>query len=90
MIDYKAKLNYTVKETHPDFEYLNDPNWTPEKIYEDKDGYHIDPEHYYDEDDIVDYIKEDMLLIAGGGYNWNGIDNIRFEIINMETGELFE
>lgn len=75
----KAKLTYTIKPTHPDFQYLTE-NWSPEKRFTDEDTYHINPNLFYGDEDIEDFIKEDMLLVAGGGYNWNGIDNIEFEM----------
>lgn len=79
MMIIKAKLTYTIKPTHPDFQYLAE-SWSPEKRFTDEDTYHIDPDKFYGEDDIKDYIMEDMLLVAGGGYDWKGIDNIEFEM----------
>lgn len=75
----KAKLTYTIKPTHPDFQYLTE-SWTPEKKFTDEDVWHINPDCFCGEEDIEDYIKETMLLTAGGGYDWNGIDNIEFEM----------
>lgn len=75
----KAKLTYTIKPTHPDFQYLTE-SWLPEKRFTDEDTWHINPDCFYEEEDIEDYIKENMLLTAGGGYDWNGIDNIEFEM----------
>ena len=75
----KAKLTYTIKPTHPNFQYL-DESWLPEKRFTDEDTYHINPDCFYGEEDIEDFIKENMLLTAGGGYDWKGIDNIEFEM----------
>ena len=80
----KAKLTYTIKATHPDFQYLTE-SWTPEKRFTDEETWHINPDYFYGEEDIEDYIKENMLLTAGGGYDWDGIDNIEFEM--KEEGE---
>lgn len=79
MLTIKAKLTYTIKPTHPDFQYLTE-SWTPEKKFTDEDVWHINPDCFYGEEDIEGYIKENMLLTAGGGYDWNGIDNIEFEM----------
>ena len=75
----KAKLTYTIKPTHPNFQYLAE-SWLPEKRFTDEDTYHINPDCFYGEEDIEDFIKENMLLTAGGGYDWKGIDNIEFEM----------
>lgn len=75
----KAKLTYTIKPTHPDFQYLTE-GWTPEKRFTDEDVWHINPDCFHGEEDIEDFIKENMLLTAGGGYDWNGIDNVEFEM----------
>ncbi len=75
----KAKLTYTIKPTHPYFEYLAE-TWTPEKRFTDEETWHINPNYFYGEEDIEDFIKKDMLLTAGGGYDWKGIDNIEFEM----------
>ena len=73
-----AKLNYKIKPTHPDFQYIT--NWTPDKVYTECDTYRIDPDEFYGEDDIIDYIKEDLMLVAGGGYNWDNIYDVKFEM----------
>ena len=75
----KAKLTYTIKPTPPDFSCLGE-SWSPEKRFTDEDTWHIDPNCFYGKEDIEDHIKENMLLTAGGGYDWNGIDNIEFEM----------
>ena len=75
----KAKLTYTIKPTHPDFYCLGE-SWSPEKRFTDEETWHINPDCFCGDDDIEDHIMEDMLLVAGGGYDWNGIGNIEFEI----------
>ena len=34
----------------------------------------------YDYDNIIEYIKRDLMLVAGGGYNAEHIHNVNFEI----------
>ncbi len=82
----KAKIYYTMKETHPDKDCVIG-GWNPDEVYNYEDIYTINPNRFWGEDDIKDcidgikdYIKEDLKLIAGGGYNWKHIDNIRFEM----------
>ena len=75
----RAKIYYTIKETHPDKDCVVG-GWDPNKVYDYEDIYTIDSNRFQGEDDIKDYIKTDLKLVAGGGYNWKHIDNIRFEM----------
>ena len=76
---YVGKIYYTIDEDHPDIDYIND--WTEDKEYSFTDEYDFD-EIYDDEDSkcIVNYIKKDLKLIAGGGYNSDHIHNVKFDI----------
>lgn len=76
---YKGRIEYTIKETHPDKDCVVG-GWNPDKVYDYEDIYTIDPDKFYDTDHIINYIKTDLALVAGGGYNWDHIDNIRFEM----------
>jgi hypothetical protein len=71
----KATIKYSTKNNHPDVKNAKDLVFT--------DIYTIDQRCFYGPDDISDYIKEDLSLVAGGGYNTNTIDNINFELINI-------
>lgn len=42
--------------------------------------YAIDTDCFYSEDAIIDYLKEDLSLVAGGGYDYNNIKNVTFKI----------
>lgn len=75
----KAKIYYTIKETHPDKDCVVG-GWNPDKVYDYEDIYTIDPDKFYGPDHIMNYIKEDLALVAGGGYDWNHIDNIKLEM----------
>ena len=49
---------------------IRDSDWTEDKEYSFTDEYDFD--EIYDEEDskcIVNYIKKDLKLVAGGGYN---------------------
>lgn len=72
---YLAKITYRIDSGHPDYKYIS-----PTKrngILDYSDVYTI-----YDEyiDRPKEYIKEDLLLIAGGGYNTNHIHDVKFDI----------
>lgn len=77
---YNAKIYYTMDKDHPDFQYVKD--WTEDKEFEFSDTYMFDDNIYSDEDEesVIAYIKRNLRLVAGGGYNSNHIHNVRFEI----------
>lgn len=76
---YKGRIEYTIKETHPDKDCVIG-GWKLNKIYDYEDEYHINPDMFYGEDHIKKFISEDLKLVAGGGYNWKHIDNIKITI----------
>lgn len=68
---YFAKITYKMDDTHPDFiEEYRDKIMTYEDIY--KFDAQRDPE------DAEYAAKEDMMLVAGGGYDWNHIKVLDF------------
>lgn len=75
-IKYNAKIFYTIDKNHPDIKYIKD--WEENKIYTFEDNYFFTMD--YTEEEIIPYIKNDLMLVAGGGYNKNHIHNVNFEI----------
>ncbi len=73
---FKGKINYTMDSEHPDKKYVED--WTENKVFSFSDTYAFDLS--YTEGDAVNYIKRDLKLIAGGGYNADHIHNVTFKI----------
>jgi hypothetical protein len=73
-----GKITYTCDSEHPDIQYMND--WNENKVYTFEDTYTIKEENFYGDDDIMSYIKNDLRLVAGGGYNSKHIHNVEFEI----------
>lgn len=79
IMKYIGKIYYTMDKDHPDVRCVKD--WTEDKEYSFMDEY--DFAEIYDEEDtkcIVNYIKKDLKLIAGGGYNSDHIHNVKFDI----------
>lgn len=76
-IKYNAKITYTIDKDHPDKKYVAD--WTEEKQFTFEDVYTFTMEDYTKEDRI-NYMKRDLMLVAGGGYNTDHIHNVEFEI----------
>lgn len=77
---YNAKIYYTMDENHHGLDYVKD--WTEDKEFVFSDTYTFNDEIYGDEDEemILNYIKRDLRLVAGGGYNSEHIHNVRFDI----------
>lgn len=73
---YHGKISFTIDKGHPDIKYVND--WTEDKILTFTDTYTFNDD--YTEESIVQYIKRDLSLVAGGGYNTDHIHNVTFEI----------
>ena len=64
MKEYNAIIEYTIKKTHPDIKAIK--NWKNNKIFKIKDIYSFF--NSWDEAQIIKYIKNDLSLVAGGGY----------------------
>lgn len=73
---YYGKIMCTIDSQHPDFSYIKD--WHKDKIFHFEDTYTFNDK--YPEDYMIDYIKKDLSLVAGGGYNAKHIHNVTFDI----------
>ena len=80
MKKYHGKIIYTIDGKHPDIKYVED--YTEEKIFTCEDVYTFDESYFEweEESNIKSYIKRDLMLVAGGGYNTEHIHNVKFEI----------
>ena len=76
---FEAKIIYKVNANHPDLGDLPESEWK-DKEFTYEDTYHINPDFFWGEDHIMEHIQEDLLLTAGGGYNWKGLSEYKFEI----------
>ena len=75
---YYAKIEYTIDNGHPDIECIND--WTENKVFTYEDTYTFNDDYYDDHTENIAYIKRDLSLVAGGGYNTKHIHNVVFDI----------
>lgn len=73
-----AKITYTIDDGHPDIEYM--PDWNAGRIYAFEDSYIFDERYGYTFNDVQSYIKNDLKLVAGGGYNSEHIHDVNFEL----------
>ena len=76
-IKFKAKISYTMGENHPDRKYISD--FSTSKIFTFEDVYIFDY-GIYSISELKAYIKHDLMLVAGGGYNTKNVCNAAFEI----------
>lgn len=81
--EYKAKIVYKMKPTHPDVDFVED--WGIGKEYTFEDVYHIENANDYSMEEIYNYIKSDLRLVAGGGYDSKNIYGEKFEINGKEV-----
>ena len=75
-IAYRGKITFAIDKNHPDIKCLND--WAEDKIYTFEDEYYFNT--HYTTSEIISYIQNDLMLVAGGGYNTKHIHNVNFEI----------
>ena len=76
MTKYHGKITYTIDNGHPDIKYVED--YKEEKIFTFEDTYTFNED--YPKENVTEYIKRDLMLVAGGGYNTEHIHNTKFEI----------
>lgn len=86
IIKFYAKISYTIDDKHPDFYYIEHPH----RVLRFSDVYSFDiydpvdnPAGFWGKDQIPEmkaHIKNDLALIAGGGYSTDHIHNIKFDI----------
>ena len=73
----KAKIKYRIKKTHPDYDCA--PVNERDGYMEFEDIYKMDTDRFWSDDYMMDYIKNDLRLVAGGGYDWDHIYDVSFE-----------
>ena len=72
-----AKISYKVKPTHPDLGDMPEHIWK-DKLFTYDDEYTFDEN--WDEEDAKSYIRRDLALVAGGGYNAKHIYDVGYEM----------
>lgn len=75
---YKGTITYKMKPSHPDIEYLKGDINEP---LEFADVYTINKEDFDNNVEEIHYfIKRDLTLVAGGGYDSEHIYDVSFNI----------
>lgn len=78
---FKAVITYNVIGSHPDIKGIKNPD-EKQKF---EDTYTLDSDYFNDTEKMIDYIKQDLSLVAGGGYNTDHIYGISFDIEKIST-----
>lgn len=73
---FQAEITYKVKESHPDIKYIENPKKELSYI----DTYTLDLNKFDDTEHMKNFIKNDLKLVASGGYSTDQIENVRFNI----------
>jgi len=73
-----AKISYKVKPTHPDLGDIPEHLWK-DKLFTYDDEYTFDDDDW-DEEGAKAYIRRDLALVAGGGYNAKHIYDVEYEM----------
>ena len=71
---YEGKITFNITESHPDRKYVEDMSekLTFTDIYTFED--------IYSDDSAISYIKNDLSIVAGGGYDNKHIINVSYDI----------
>lgn len=74
---FKGIINYKLKSSHPDIQCVKNPD--DEIQFEDT--YTFDSDNFdYNEEEMIHFIKNDLALVAGGGYSKEHIKDVKFDI----------
>lgn len=77
-ISVKSIIKYKVKKNHPDLQYIDKDKRNDEFVFDDT--YYIDTDCFDGIEDIVAYIKRDLALVAGGGYDTDTIKDVNYQL----------
>ena len=77
---FKAVIRYYVDQDHPDIKCIKHPE--QEQSFDDT--YKFDYFYWGDNTDgMLDYMKQDLALIAGGGYNTDHIHQVSYSFVRI-------
>lgn len=70
---YHATIKWRCKANHPDTD-------DTKTRFTYSDDYCIDDSYFSDGGEIINYIKHDLALVAGGGYDTDTITDVVYDI----------
>lgn len=78
-VKYRGEIEYNIDKKHPDIKCIEE--WERGGRFRYSDEYSFQPG--YTEGEMIGYIKQDLKLVAGGGYNADHIHNVTFNIYRI-------
>lgn len=79
-VKFEATIYYMVDSDHPDYKYIKEP----EAKQQFSDIYKFDTFYWGDDfGGMKAYMKQDLALVAGGGYNCDHINNVKYKITRL-------
>jgi hypothetical protein len=72
---FKATINFDTKNNHPDEKNVQGMSYD--------DTYTVDTDYFESYEDAKSYIKHDLALVAGGGYETSTIKNVKYSILEV-------
>lgn len=77
-VNIKGTISYKMKSNHPDLQYVKPKDRDKEQVF--SDVYYIETDNFFGKDHIEGYIKNDLKLVAGGGYDTDTIKDIKIKL----------
>lgn len=74
-VKIRGTIFYTIDKEHKDYQYYKNPD----AVQKFSDVYTMDTNYFPDQYSREYYIKNDLALVAGGGYTTDHIHNVSFE-----------
>ena len=79
-VKIKATIYYMVDTDHPDYKYINGPK----SQQQFSDTYTFDTLYWGNDFGSMEArMKQDLALVAGGGYNTDHINHVKYKIIRL-------
>lgn len=79
IVKIDATIFYTIDRNHPDINYMENKSTKTVRTFSDTYIFDRFRCPYYEVSEMKNYIRNDLRLIAGGGYDSKHIHNVRFE-----------
>lgn len=87
MKKYSAMIMYTIDTEHPDRQYMENKSTSIIRTYSDVYYFPVEEKRsvWYnaEKEAIINYIKRDLRIVAGGGYDSKHIHNVKFDIMEV-------
>lgn len=80
-MEFFGKIYYTMDKQHPDWDHVIGKN-SISRIHTFDDIYRFNSD-LYDLEDMIRYMRNDLSLVAGGGYEKKHIHHVKFVFLEL-------